>query len=204
MKKLIAILVALIFALSSGSTAIAADPYVSKWGTFKALTFTGSGDDVIELPAAVKAGFITAEYIGESNFVIWSLDTSLAQSGLLVNTIGSYAGKSEFGFGYSSKKTKAFEVTAEGDWTITVRPISSAPKLTASGSGDGVFKYSGGVPVWKITHTGDSNFIVWQYCTSGRSNLVVNTIGAYRGTVRGLSGTCVVSIRSEGTWTIKK
>ena len=204
MKKLIATLIALIFAISSAPSAIAADPYVSKWGTFKAQTFSGSGDDVIELPAAVKAGFITAEYAGESNFVIWSLDTSLAQSGLLVNTIGSYSGLSEFGFSYGSKKTKAFEVTAEGDWSITVRPISSAPKLTSSGSGDGVFKYSGGVPLWKITHSGDSNFIVWQYCTSGRSNLVVNTIGAYRGTVRGLSGTCVVAVSSEGAWTIKK
>jgi hypothetical protein len=204
MKRSIAALFTLIILFSNGPAATAADAYVSKWGTFKAQTFAGTGDDVIEFTSAVKAGIVTATHEGDANFVIWGLDTSLTQNGLQVNTIGSYSGATEFGFGYSKKSTKAFEITADGDWTVTVKPIVSAAKLPPSGTGDGVFKYSGRTPIWKVTHDGDSNFVIWEYCTDGQTKLVVNKIGAYRGTLKGLGGTCIVAIHADGGWAINK
>ncbi len=204
MKKIFTIFIAGLFAVSQIAPASAADAYASKWGTFKSQTFSGTGDDVIELPAAVKAGVITAAHDGEANFVIWALDTTLAESGLQVNTIGSYSGSTEFGVGYASKKTKGFEVTADGSWSVTVKPLTATAKLPTSGSGDGVFKYTGGTPVWKVSHSGDSNFVIWEYCTNGGTKLIANKIGAYRGTLRGLGGTCILAVHADGAWSIKK
>lgn len=204
MKRILAILFTLNLLAFQAQPVAAADAYVNKWGTFKTLTFSGTGDDVVELPSSVKTGTITATHSGEANFVIWALDTSLVQSGLQVNRIGEYSGTTEFGFGFSSKKTRAFEVTADGDWTIVVKSLSSATALPTSGRGDSVFKYSGGIPIWKLTHSGEANFVVWEYCTNGATSLIVNKVGAYRGTVRGLGGTCVVAVHADGAWTIRK
>lgn len=204
MKRSIAALFTLVILLVNGPAATAADAYVTKWGTFKTQTFTGTGDEVIVLPSSVKAGIVTATHSGEANFVIWTLDTSLNQSGLQVNTIGSYAGATEFGFGYAKKNTKAFEITADGDWTLTVTPLVAASKLPPAGSGDGVFKYSGATPIWKVTHDGEANFVVWEYCTNGQTKLVANKIGVYRGTLKGLGGTRIVAIHADGGWAIKK
>jgi hypothetical protein len=204
MKKIIAVLFALTLLASQSSAATAADAYASKWGTFKTQTFSGTGDDVITLSAAATAGTITATHSGEENFVIWGLNTSMAQSGLQVNTIGAYSGTTEFGFGFSTKKTKGFEITADGDWTVTVKPLGAAPKLPTSGNGDGVFKYSGSTPVWKVTHSGNANFVIWEYCTNGQTDLVVNKIGSYKGTLKGIGGTCIVAVHADGAWSIKK
>jgi hypothetical protein len=76
--------------------------------------------------------------------------------------------------------------------------------LTSTGLGDGVFKYSGGTPIWKVTHDGQSNFAVWEYCTNGATNLLVNKIANYKGTIRGLGGNCIVSVVADGNWTFKK
>ena len=204
MKKIFAILASLALALSASIPASAADPYVSKWGNFRAQTFSGTGDDVIQLPALLKAGFAVASHSGESNFAIWSLDSKLNQDSLLVNEIGSYSGEAAFGVGWSGKKTKGFEISADGDWTITVKPFAASTKLTGTGSGDVVAKYSGGTPIWKITHQGESNFAVWEYCTNGGSKLLVNEIGNYSGKVKGLGGSCIVVISADGSWTFKK
>ena len=204
LKKIIVAFFAFALVLAQAAPSNASDAYTAKWGSFKTQTFSGTGDDVITLSAAVKAGSITATHDGEANFVIWALDTSMGQSGLQVNTIGQYSGTTEFGFGFSTKKTKAFEITADGNWTVTVSSLPSAPKLPSSGSGDGVFKYSGGVPIWKVTHSGSANFVIWDYCSNGQTSLLVNKIGSYKGTLKGLGGSCIVAVHADGDWTIKK
>jgi hypothetical protein len=51
-----------------------------------------------------------------------------------------------------------------------------------------------------ITNVGESNFTVWGYGGSS-SELAVNTIGSYQGTVE-LTGPGFIQVNSEGDWSI--
>jgi hypothetical protein len=77
LKRILAFAISVLLIILSSPPALAADAYTNKWGTFKTQTFSGTGDDVIQLPVAVKAGYLTASHSGEANFAIWSLDASL-------------------------------------------------------------------------------------------------------------------------------
>ncbi len=205
MKKIVAILAATLFAVSISMPASAADAFATKWGTFKAFTLSGFGDDVVQIPSALKAGFVTSTHDGESNFVVWALDTSLEKTSLVVNTIGTDPDVRDFGLSYGAKRIKAFEVSADGNWSITVKPVSVAPSLPSSGFGAGVFKVTlKSKPIWQTTHVGEDNFIIWQYCTSGSTTLVANGIGNYKAKKVGTSGSCILTVQGDGKWTIKK
>lgn len=206
MKKLFVVLMAVSLSVGLGGQAHAAksDAYAKKWGTFAQMTFTGTGDDVVTFPKALKAGFVSSSYTGDSNFIIWSLDSSQSEAELLANTVGDYQGARSFGLGYMGKKASGLEITGEGNWSITVKPFSAAPKLPSAGAGDGVYKVSlSRNPIWKLGYTGNSNFIVWQNCTNGKTALVANTISDYTGKKVGVSGSCIIDVTGEGTWTIK-
>ncbi len=205
MKKILAVLLSLSISVAFSQPAIAADPYSKKWGTFSIQKYSGTGDDVISLPKTLTGGFISANHDGEGNFAIWALDNGLAKNELLVNEIGQYVGSAAFGVSWLGKKTKALEITADGFWSIEIRPLAKAPTLKNSGTGMGVYKvYLKSRPIWKMTHQGDSNFAVWQHCTSGGSDLLVNEIGNYSGKKTGLSGYCIISVDADGAWTLKK
>jgi hypothetical protein len=100
-------------------------------------------------------------------------------------------------------------VETSGSWTITIKPLSSArlwtAGSTATGKGDDVLLVESppsGLVTSRITHQGDSNFAVWVYTVDGDRDLVVNEIGNYSGEVQILSGTVLVAVTSEGTWSI--
>ena len=180
------------------------DAYTAKWGTFETLTYSGFGDDVIELDKELASGIAEYIYTGERNFIVQSFGKSMERNDLLANEIGAVSGSALFGVGYfKSAKTKFLEVTATGDWTITLKPVSAAANFSGSGSGTGIFK--GKITAGKktITYEGSSNFIVQQWCTDGTTDLIANEIGAYRGTKLIRGGTCLIAVKSEGTWNIK-
>lgn len=70
------------------------DYFVSAFPNFDAVTESGSGDSVINLPA--EQGLITASHPGSSNFALTVLDGSNEMAELPVNTIGSYEGTTAF------------------------------------------------------------------------------------------------------------
>jgi hypothetical protein len=179
------------------------DPFAKAFGTFTATSYTGVGDDVIELPVGLKAGFVEVSHAGPSNFAIWAFDKDMERVDLLANEIGNYSGAAPFGFGFSDEPIKFLEVTAGGTWTVNIKPITDAPAFTGEGSGAGVFKGSikGGSKT--LTHVGSSNFAVWQYCTNGDSDLLANEIGSYTGRKIVKSGSCVIAVEADGTWSIK-
>lgn len=204
MKKLFALVATALLTLTVSISADAADPFDTKWGKFTAVSFNGSGSDVIQLSKPLKAGMLVAVADGDSNFIIQSLDSKLGTKELLVNEIGAFTGSKTFGLSYSSGKTYGFSVEAEGSWQITLRPLSKAPALPKKGSGSGVFKLTNSArKILKITHDGESNFIVEQDCTNGSSDLVINKIGSFSGKKILNSGKCIVQITADGNWTVK-
>ena len=166
--------------------------------------YSGSGDSVlaIELPDGFdSAAVATIAYTGERNFAVWSLDSGMGQDDLLVNEIGAYNGTVVFNL--SGAGISSLEITASGPWTVTVRSILSLREFVvgaASGHGDDVLIFRGQAGVASITHNGSSNFAVWKY--GDRTDLVVNEIGAYEGSVRWTAGPSLVAVSADGDWSI--
>ena len=173
------------------------------FGTFEVVSQTGSGDNLVTLPAGATAGIVTATHDGSSNFSISVLDAANASTGqLLVNTIGAYSGTSEYGFSSFGEDT-TLQITADGNWNLTIAPISAAPGLAASGAGDGVFLYDGTAGKLTATHDGSSNFSIIEETDELFSmGLLVNEIGAYSGTVPLSSGPSAIVVSADGSWTL--
>lgn len=131
------------------------------------------------------------------------LDAGNSPTGdLLVNTIGAYSGTTVYGFtAFGDGIT--LEVKADGNWTITVSPVSAAPALPASGTGDAAYLFDGPAGKLTTTHAGSRNFIVLEETGNTFSiGLLVNTIGTYTGTVPLSSGPSVISVKADGAWTL--
>lgn len=192
----------------AGDEPVAETETVQSWadetyGSFPAETHTGAGDNLITLPAGATAGVVTASHDGRSNFSLSVLDASNQPTGdLLVNTIGSYAGTTVYGF-TSFGEGATIQVTADGNWSVTLAPVSSAPTVEASGTGDAVFVYEGAAGKLTATHEGSSNFVVSEETDKAfHFGLLVNEIGVYSGTVPLSSGPSVISVKADGTWTL--
>lgn len=173
------------------------------FGTFAPVTQTGTGDNLVNLPAGAKAGIVTATHDGGANFSISVLNATNESTGeLLVNTIGAYAGSTVYGFNSFSDGV-TLQITADGNWSLNISPISAAPALAASGAGDGVFLRTGPAGKLTATHDGGGNFVVQEETGKAFSmGLLVNEIGAYSGTVPLSAGPSVVHVGADGNWTL--
>ncbi|MRG59976.1 hypothetical protein GE115_08855 [Agromyces sp. CFH 90414] len=121
---------------------------------------------------------------------------------LLVNTIGAYNGTSAYGF-LGLAKASTLEVKADGNWSITIAPVSAAPVFTGAGAGDAVMLYDGPAGALTATHDGDANFMVSEETAAAFSvGLLVNEIGPYSGTVPLTAGPSVIEVGANGNWTL--
>ncbi|MHA6668217.1 TM2 domain-containing protein [Homoserinimonas sp. A447] len=173
------------------------------YGSFVAETHTGAGDDLITLPVGVTAGIVTATHDGTSNFSLSVLDATNQPTGdLLVNTIGNYTGTTVYGFTSFGEGTTV-QVSADGNWSVTLAPVSSAPVVAATGVGDAVFLYDGSTGKLTATHDGSRNFVVSEQTDDAfHFGLLINEIGAYSGTVPLAGGPSVISVNADGGWTL--
>ncbi len=174
---------------------------------FEPIQLSGTGNAVprFEIPAD-SAAIATIAHTGASNFSVTSLGESGEELDLLVNVIGNYAGTVLFDEATGSHSV-AFDVTADGPWTIEIRPVTDAFEWDGAeplaGSGDDVAildPASEGLKSTTITHEGDGNFAVWAF--GPEPDLLVNEIGAFSGEVRVPAGTFLFEITANGAWTI--
>ncbi|TQL47156.1 TM2 domain-containing protein [Homoserinimonas aerilata] len=173
------------------------------FGTFEPITQSGAGDNLVTLPEGATIGIVTATHDGARNFIINVLDAANGPTGdLLINTIGPYSGVTAFGFNTLSEGT-TLEINADGNWSITISPISAAPALAASGVGDAVYLFDGSSGKLTASHAGSRNFIVAEETGKAFSpGLLINDIGTYSGTVPLSSGPSVISVKADGGWTM--
>ena len=145
-------------------------------------------------------------YVGSSNFIVEPLDASNQSTGeSLANEIGTWKGSAPFGLSVLSGSPTKIKIQAEGEWSIRIAPISTAPqfKIPSAGRGTGVYLYVGDAATWAITHVGEANFIVEQTGADGTQDGLINEIGRYAGTVPVSAGPSIISIQADGTWTFK-
>jgi hypothetical protein len=139
---------------------------------------------------------------GSSNFIVHSYTANNESVDSLVNEIGAYQGTRPMNF-FEGDGVGLLEVQADGNWTITARPLEGEEHLvgSASGTGDAVVVVEISSPSLDVTHNGESNFIVRAYTTDSTDGLT-NEIGEYSGTVRSPTGTVIFDIRADGDWTL--
>lgn len=165
------------------------------------ITISGAGADVVEVPENLAVCLVSAQHSGDSNFSIWSLDANMENVDLLVNTIGAYSGTTTTGLGRGT--AKFLEIEGDGEWTVTMSPMSEAHQLENGEQrfgDDVVFLNATGAKKLSIINDGESNFSIWAFGSS-KSDLLVNEIGSYSGTVAN-KGYSLLVVNSEGTWSV--
>jgi hypothetical protein len=172
---------------------------------FRPIRLHGRGNAVenFEIPEETAA-ISEIAHQGTANFAVWTLDSAGTQQDLLVNTIGNYQGTVLFDE-QQGQHTAAFEIEADGAWTIRVLPVTRAPKWAGNepltGHGDGVILLTSppeGLTTTTIRHDGRANFAVWAY--GDTTELLVNEIGRYNGESLVPAGTLVFEITADGDW----
>ncbi|MEK6720580.1 MAG: hypothetical protein AABZ33_07930 [Chloroflexota bacterium] len=174
---------------------------------FAPIELSGAGDKIpkFEIPEGAAA-IATITNKGTSNFAVWSLAADGSKQKLLVNVIGNYHGTVLLDL---DELSVAFEVTSNGSWSISVKPISAALAWDIStalaGKGDDVVLLqpsTNGFVTMNVTHKGASNFAVWSYSVSAGADLLVNEIGNYSGEVLLSDGTVFLEITADGSWNL--
>lgn len=169
---------------------------------FEAATLSGSGDDVIDIPCIGYPCIIELTHDGNSNFAVKSIDKNGNNVDLLVNEIGAYNGTVTTYFDYSD--SAMLEITADGSWTATFKPLASITKAEngSTFAGDGVvYIDENQLTKLSFSHDGESNFAV-KAVGMNDSGLLVNEIGAYSGTVVWNQPQSFFIVSADGNWTI--
>lgn len=172
------------------------------------VTLEGNGDKVVDFtktwsgPSILK---ITNK--GSSNFVVENYDSEGNQIDLLVNEIGSYSGTQLIGIMIYEADTTRFSIESSGAWSITAYPfdLSLLDQVSApghlDGKGDDVVAINGNADLITGADTGESNFIIYALDDSNES-LIFNEIGPYSGQKVLPSGSVVLIILCQDSWSI--
>ena len=176
---------------------------------FEEIVLTGTGNKVAEFEIPeTDAAIAVLTHNGESNFIVHGIDAAGETLSGLVNAIGDYSGTVLFDTTLGHH-TVAFDIAADGAWTITVKPVTAAPvwvpTTNLQGAGDSVYQLfpaSRGLVTLDLTHKGVSNFIVHAHSVDGLE-VLVNDIGDFSGQVLLPDLTfMLVLLANGGTWTV--
>jgi hypothetical protein len=169
---------------------------------------SGSGADVPSLKPVKAAVIVTLRHSGDSNFIVHPIFSNGKEGYSWANEIGDWSGTV-----FQAKESKAIvaaSVEADGNWTIRVAPLDRAPVVNSKGyrgSGTAVVQFSRpstGFHRIKLTHDGESNFIVHPITPSGDEGYsLVNEIGSYSGTKVLPVNTQYVSVIADGNWSLR-
>ena len=172
-------------------------------------TYTGRGDKILKVSLPEDYLYLAAiTHQGSSNFAVHSIDSHGDDIDLLINEIGSYAGTVPLNLTTDADDLRALKISADGTWKVVVKVLQKATRFDGSVSGKGdsaLIIPEGTLPdlaTAKVTHKGDSNFVVRSYSDSD-VDLLVNEIGRYSGEVLIADDAVILEVKANGSWTIK-
>lgn len=168
------------------------------------VTYTGSGDDVIDIEPPTDQ--FVLQITGNSaarHFAVEGYDSQGEPTELFVNTTDPYTDGITIDPTFT---TTTLEISATGEWSISLVPLQSLEQITVGttldGTGDQVLLVSGNPTRASITgNAGAHHFAVTVYGPSG-SDLLVNTTDPYEGNVMVTGDPVVLEVDSEDAWSI--
>ncbi len=166
-------------------------------------TYSGTGDDVIQISSADSMSVLYIEGNQESrHFAVKGLDENDKSTGLFVNTTAPYKGITLD----AKASTRKLAISATGEWKIEVRPTSSCrtPESgqTISGNGDEVILINGGSSLRIEGNSEAGHFAVKAYNDAGKYDLPVKTTDAYNGKVMLKNKPVLLEVVAVGKWSI--
>lgn len=166
------------------------------------ITYTGSGDDYFDISPFDSLYYF--QITGNSDarhFSVTGYDSSGDYTELFVNTTDYYTGSVLD----SEQNTRTLEVKAEGDWTITIVSLYTAPVVKAGETYSGIDDAVLLIPLGSSSAVINGNSLARHFAvkTYGSGfDLLVNTVDPYNGTVRVDSDATVMAVTAEGGWSI--
>lgn len=166
------------------------------------ITYSGYGDDYFDITPFDDLYYFKISGNSEArHFSVTGYDAAGNYTELFVNTTDQYSG-------YvldPDQDTRTLEINSEGNWTVRILPLATAPVITPEetycGNGDGVFIIPAGATTAKIHgNSEEHHFAVETY--GERHDLLVNTTSLYDGKVRVDPGALILTVNADGGWTI--
>jgi molybdate transport system substrate-binding protein len=159
-----------------------------------------SGSITPQVTQGITVGIsvVTLTHDGQAAFTVQAIANH--QRTVLVSASGPYHGSRPL----IVQDSVAFQVQADGNWTISIEPLRSGGQPAFAGAGDSVSQFftppSSGQ--WAISGDG-SRLNVQIHCLSG-SLEVLDANGGYEGTVTltSLRGSCFWEVQSDGNWSL--
>ncbi|MFH2055148.1 MAG: hypothetical protein ABIJ61_04250 [bacterium] len=150
------------------------------------------------------------KHVGSSNFSVVLLDSDGEYVELLANEIGHFDGSKPVSI--PAKGTYILDIDADGPWEIEIKQprLSRAPD-TKEFAGRGqqcskIFQLKRGLSVFKMSHSGRSNFAVVLMDADGQHiELLANEIGRFSGSKAvGIprSDLYIMDVMADGDWSI--
>ena len=164
-------------------------------------TVSGEGNATVALSSITKSSIVEISMSAAGPVVAKPVLRNGGKTFPWVDSTGPWSGtvfqEKEF------KPIVGAKVETTGPWTITVKPLASAPRVT-SGSTSMVIqlkKATRGVVTKKFTHQGQGDFKVFPISGKGMSGFaLVEVTGAYSGRVVLSPGTKYIAITATGNW----
>ena len=164
-------------------------------------TVSGEGNATVALSSITKSSIVEISMSAAGPVVAKPVLRNGGKTFPWVDSTGPWSGtvfqEKEF------KPIVGAKVETTGPWTITVKPLASAPRVT-SGSTSMVIqlkKATRGVVTKKFTHQGQGDFKVFPISGKGMSGFaLVEETGAYSGRVVLSPGTKYIAITATGNW----
>jgi len=147
---------------------------------------------------------------GNSNFIVYILDSDGETVDYIANEIGVFEGKAAVEI--EIKGNYLLNVTADSNWEINIeQPRNLAgthTPLTINGQGRDVktFSVNKGLAIFNMTHNGSSNFIIELLNSEGSvEDYLVNEIGIFEGSTAvniPETGVYLLNINADGGWEV--
>lgn len=179
----------------------------ARYGTFETIRRSGTGNQVIDLPAeaaksvlwmkATGPGWNSVKGVFEDTSTIPLIYGDSARDGVVPIGIDRWV----------TKRTVQLSVEAKGSWELEIRPISSVPVFTGEASGTGQAVLISDSPARNVLldYRGTSNFMVTQYGTDGTSHHAneIGDVTLLPATFDAGLSVIVVEAWNMGTWGIQ-
>ena len=142
---------------------------------------------------------VTLTHDGHSSFIVNAMQGN--QSENVTSAVGAYQGQRPL----VVEDAVSFQVTADGNWTLKVQPMSSGGTPAFRGTGDSVSPYfqPPDAGVWNVSFDGQARFFVYAHCVGG-SVVVEDKTGAFNESInmQFSRGPCFWEVRADGNFSL--
>jgi hypothetical protein len=168
----------------------------------------GRGNAIVELDIPQVPAVVDLSHDGPGSFIVMSLDPSLEHIVHLALTTGPHEGTAGIQL-TKDEIVSGLEIEADGNWTYEIRPVAGEPRVACPVHGQGedvviLSSFEDQAGQADVTYDGENPFSISAY-GDGVSDLIVNVVGPYAGTVdvaAGLFVWVVDDMFDNASWSI--